>query len=267
MLLAETLDLRDAGTSRHSLTVGGFARDIAKALGLPSERVERIRAAGVLHDLGKLGIADAILHKPGPLDEDEWREMKRHPEIGARILDHSGLADIASWVRAHHERIDGRGYPLGLAGAEIPLEARILAVADAYEAMTADRPYRDGMPAAEADAELRRSAGSQFDELIVDAFLGRAAERLRPIAGYSLAGIIARTTVPPPGAPWTVSSPPSAPTRSARPWSPDPSVDSAPPMPSSRTSTSRYPRSSSTVTQACSACACFAMLASDSEMT
>ncbi len=180
MLLAETLDLRDAGTSRHSLTVGGFARDIAKALGLPSERVERIRAAGVLHDLGKLGIADAILHKPGPLDEDEWREMKRHPEIGARILDHSGLADIASWVRAHHERIDGRGYPLGLAGAEIPLEARILAVADAYEAMTADRPYRDGMPAAEADAELRRSAGSQFDELIVDAFLGRAADRLRP---------------------------------------------------------------------------------------
>ncbi len=171
MLLAETLDLRDAGTAQHSRTVGAYARHIALALGLSPERVERIHAAGVLHDLGKLGIADAILHKPGALDDAEWKEIQRHPEIGARILEHSGLADIAVWVRAHHERVDGRGYPMGLSAGEIPLEARILAVADAYEAMVADRPYRAGMPAGSAREEIIRCAGTQFDADVVDAFL------------------------------------------------------------------------------------------------
>ena len=144
MLLAEALDLRDPSTGRHSRTVGAYARQIALRLELAPERVERVHAAGVLHDLGKLGIADAILYKPGALTDSEWEEMKRHPEIGARILLHAGLADIAHWVRAHHERIDGRGYPDRLSAEEIPLEARILAVADAYEAMIADRPYRVG---------------------------------------------------------------------------------------------------------------------------
>ena len=171
MLLAETLDLRDAGTARHSRTVGEYARHTANELGLPPDRVERIHAAGVLHDLGKLGIADAILHKPGALDEAEWKEIVRHPEIGARILEHAGMRDIAGWVRAHHERVDGRGYPKGIGGEEIPLEARILAVADAYEAMIADRPYRAGMPAATACAEIIRCAGTQFDPAVVDAFL------------------------------------------------------------------------------------------------
>jgi diguanylate cyclase (GGDEF)-like protein len=171
MLLAETLDLRDSGTARHSRTVGALARRIAEELGLAPERVERIHAAGVLHDLGKLGIADAILHKPGKLDEAEWNEIQRHAEIGARILDHAGLDDIAGWVRAHHERIDGRGYPNEIAGEQIPLEARILAVADAYEAMIADRPYRAGMPAAAAREELVRCAGTQFDVAVVEAFL------------------------------------------------------------------------------------------------
>ena len=126
----------------------------------------------MLHDLGKLGIADAILHKAGSLTDAEWEEMTRHPEIGARILEHAGLRDIAAWVLAHHERLDGRGYPSGLAADEIPLEARILAVADAYEAMIADRPYRRGMPAEEARAELERCAGTQFDPTVVEAFLG-----------------------------------------------------------------------------------------------
>jgi diguanylate cyclase (GGDEF)-like protein len=171
MLLAETLDLRDSGTAKHSRTVGTYARDTATALGLTPDRVERIHAAGVLHDLGKLGIADAILHKPGKLDDSEWKEIQRHPEIGARILEHAGLDDIAGWVRAHHERMDGRGYPKALAGAGIPLEARILAVADAYEAMVADRPYRAGIAPADARAELIRCAGSQFDPAVVGAFL------------------------------------------------------------------------------------------------
>jgi diguanylate cyclase (GGDEF)-like protein len=171
MLLAETLDLRDAGTAQHSRTVGSFARQTAATLGLAPERVERLHAAGVLHDLGKLGIADAILHKPAALDDAEWREMRRHPEIGARILEHAGLHDIAGWVRAHHERMDGRGYPDGVQAADLPLEARILAVADAYEAMVADRPYRRGLEPAAARAELVRGAGTQFDAEVVDAFL------------------------------------------------------------------------------------------------
>ena len=118
-----------------------------------------------------LGISPAILRKPGGLDDVEWKEIQRHPDIGARILKHAGLSDIADWVLAHHERIDGRGYPNRTAGDEIPLEARILAVADAYEAMVADRPYRAGVPAAAARQELIRCAGSQFDAAVVGAFL------------------------------------------------------------------------------------------------
>jgi HD-GYP domain-containing protein (c-di-GMP phosphodiesterase class II) len=125
----------------------------------------------VLHDIGKLGVADAVLKKPGPLTDDEWAEMRRHPELGARILDHANLRDISAWVLAHHERIDGRGYPHGLAGGEIPLEARILAVADAYEAMTADRAYRAALGHEAAQEELRDGAGTQFDPTVVEAFV------------------------------------------------------------------------------------------------
>jgi diguanylate cyclase (GGDEF)-like protein/putative nucleotidyltransferase with HDIG domain len=171
ILLAETLDLRDVGTAQHSKTVGAYAEHTARELRLPPDRVERIRVAGVLHDIGKLGIADAILQKPGKLSDAEWAEMRRHPELGARILDHANLRDIARWVRGHHERVDGGGYPDGLAGGAIALESRILAVADAYEAMTADRPYRRALDAATARAELERCAGSQFDADVVAAFL------------------------------------------------------------------------------------------------
>jgi HD-GYP domain-containing protein (c-di-GMP phosphodiesterase class II) len=175
LLLAEALDMRDPSTAQHSHTVGRYSRDIALALGLGPERVERIHAAGVLHDLGKLGIGDEILRKEGPLTEEEWEQMRRHPSIGAQILEHAGMADIAHWVGAHHERLDGKGYPFGLSGPEIPLEARILAVADAYEAMIADRPYRAGMPDADARAELMRCAGTQFDREVVGAFLATSA--------------------------------------------------------------------------------------------
>ncbi len=171
MLLAETLDLRDVSTARHSQTVGRYAEGIARALGLPEDRVQRIRAAGVLHDIGKLGVADAVLKKPGALTDEEWAEMRRHPELGARILDHANLRDISGWVLAHHERIDGRGYPHGLAGEAIPLEARILAVADAYEAMTADRPYRVSLGHDAAREELLDGSGAQFDPVVVEAFL------------------------------------------------------------------------------------------------
>lgn len=175
ILLAETLDLRDPHTARHSQTVGRHAEQIAVALGWPEARVDRVRIAGVLHDIGKLGLPDATLHKPEALDPREWDEIRRHPEMGARILDHANLRDVAAWVLCHHERIDGGGYPRGLAGEQIPLEARILSVADAYEAMTADRPYRPALPAAEAVQELIHQRGRQFDADVVDAFIALLA--------------------------------------------------------------------------------------------
>jgi diguanylate cyclase (GGDEF)-like protein/putative nucleotidyltransferase with HDIG domain len=170
MLLAETLDMRDVATARHSETVGRYAEQIAQELGLEPVQVERVRVAGVLHDIGKLGISDAVLLKPGSLERHEWAEIMRHPELGARILEHANLRDVASWVLSHHERLDGSGYPRALAGSAIPLEGRILAVADAYEAMTADRPYRRALTPDEARAELRRGAGTQFDPDVVAAF-------------------------------------------------------------------------------------------------
>ena len=140
--LAEALDLRDSGTARHSQTVGRYCQLMARALDLPAEHVERVRLAGVLHDIGKIAVPDSILRKPGELSEDEYAQMRKHPEIGARILGGSDLADIRDWILAHHERPDGKGYPHGLTDGQIPLEAKILAVGDAYEAMTSDRVYR-----------------------------------------------------------------------------------------------------------------------------
>jgi diguanylate cyclase (GGDEF)-like protein len=184
MLLAETLDMRDGATARHARTVGELARMSALALGLAPERVQRIYAAGVLHDLGKLGVPDAILRKPGPLDEGEWHQIRRHPEIGGRILELAGMHDIAAWVRSHHERFDGDGYPSGLRGSEIPLEARILAVADAYEAMIAERPYQPRLDPHDAREELLRATGTQFDPEVVNAFL-RAACNPQPALAHA----------------------------------------------------------------------------------
>lgn len=171
ILLAETLDLRDPATAQHSKTVGSLAQATAARLGFSPQEVERVRIAGLVHDLGKIGISDAVLLKPGRLTEDEFAEIERHPEIGARILEHANLPEIAAWVLDHHERIDGHGYPRGLAGEEIPIESRILAVADSYEAMIAERPYREGLGFDEAIAELERCAGTQFDRQVVQALL------------------------------------------------------------------------------------------------
>jgi diguanylate cyclase (GGDEF)-like protein/putative nucleotidyltransferase with HDIG domain len=169
--LAEALDIRDTGTGQHSHTVGRYSELMARELGFDEERVERVRLAGVLHDIGKIGISDRVLSKPGPLDADEWQEMRTHPEIGARLLSRAEFEDIRAWILAHHERPDGLGYPHKLGGDEIPLEARILAVADAYEAMTADRCYRPALGESAARAELEGGAGTQFDARVVSAFL------------------------------------------------------------------------------------------------
>lgn len=169
--LAEALDLRDTGTATHSQTVARYAAKMAAELGLDDRDVERVRVAGLLHDIGKIGVPDAILNKPGKLTDDEYSEMQRHPEIGARILGSDVLDDVRHWVLAHHERPDGQGYPYGLSGEQVPLPARILAVADAYEAMTADRVYRKALGPDIARAELERCRGTQFDPEVVDAFL------------------------------------------------------------------------------------------------
>ncbi len=169
--LAEALDMRDTGTARHSQTVGRYCELMAQELDLSRDRVERVRVAGVLHDIGKIGVTDSILRKPGPLTDEEYTAMKKHPEIGARILGGSGLNDIRGWILAHHERPDGRGYPSRLGDDEIPLEAKILAVADAYEAMTSDRVYRRSIGEAAARQQLESCSGSQFDPKVVEAFL------------------------------------------------------------------------------------------------
>ena len=167
--LAEAADLRFSGSARHSETVGRYAEMMARELGLAESRVKRVKLGGVLHDIGKVGVADAILRKPGKLDADEWLAIKRHPELGSQILENPALTDVRRWVGAHHERIDGQGYPRGIDGAHIPLEARILAVADAFEAMTADRSYRLSIGTRAAREELERGSGTQFDARVVQA--------------------------------------------------------------------------------------------------
>jgi putative nucleotidyltransferase with HDIG domain len=187
--LAEALDLRDTGTADHSRTVGRYCALIATELGLPPDHVKRVEIAGILHDIGKIGLPDAILQKPGPLGKMELAEIRTHPEIGAQILSGRGLEDLRDWILAHHERPDGAGYPRGLADGHIPLEAKILAVADAYEAMTADRVYRDGVDERSARAELLRCAGEQFDSRVVAAFLSvlNAADATGSVPGASVA--------------------------------------------------------------------------------
>ena len=169
--LTEQLDIRDAGTVNHSRTVGRYSALIAEQLGLPADRVERIQIAGRLHDIGKIGVPNAVLQKPGPLGTREMAQVRTHPEIGAEVLAGQGLEDLRSWVIAHHERPDGRGYPAQLEDDEIPLEAKIIAVADAFEAMTSDRVYRPGIGTKAARVELLRCAGTQFDSRVIAAFL------------------------------------------------------------------------------------------------
>ncbi|HXV33506.1 MAG TPA: diguanylate cyclase [Gaiellaceae bacterium] len=168
--LAHAVDARDAYTGSHSYMVGELAARVARRMGLDSESIELTRLAGSLHDLGKLAIPEEILRKPGPLNEAERLVLERHPQIGYRMLDSLGVEPVATWVLHHHERWDGRGYPEQKAGDAIPLGARILFVADAYDAMTTDRVYRGRLSHDRAMAELERCAGTQFDPDVVAAF-------------------------------------------------------------------------------------------------
>jgi putative nucleotidyltransferase with HDIG domain len=167
--LVSTIDAEPLHTRDHSENVAAYAVALGQELGLSEERVVKLRRAAFFHDIGKLAVPRTTLAKPGALDDAEWAEIRIHPEVGSTMLVHAGLPDEAKWVGQHHERVDGGGYPNGCKGDEIDLEARIIFVADAFEAMTSDRPYRTGMEVDDALAELRECSGSQFDGEVVDA--------------------------------------------------------------------------------------------------
>ena len=181
--LVTTLDARDRYTAGHSAAVAIYSRDIAARMGLSEADQQRIHLAGLVHDIGKIGLPPGVLEKEGPLTLDERRVMQTHSEIGERILAKvEDYSDIALIVRHHHERVDGNGYPDGLTEDEMPLLARIIAVADAYNAMTSDRPYREAMPSRVARMRLAQAVGSQFDTSVVAAFeavLATADEQYR----------------------------------------------------------------------------------------
>jgi putative nucleotidyltransferase with HDIG domain len=169
--LIATLDARDEYTAGHSAAVAIYSRDIAERMGLPQEVQEQAYLCGLVHDIGKIGLPPGLLEKPGALTLEERRQMQEHSAIGERILAHvDQYSEIATIVRHHHERIDGQGYPDGRTGESIPLVSRIIAVADAYNAMTSDRPYRDAMPSRVARLRLAQAVDTQFDTAAVAAF-------------------------------------------------------------------------------------------------
>jgi len=170
--LAEALDAKDKYTNGHSKRVTEVAVTLAREMGLPEADLERIRLAGFVHDIGKIGVAEDLLHKCGKLTDEEFDRIKEHPEIGEKILRpiiHD--PEVIAIVRHHHERFSGGGYPEGLAGEDIPLGSRLLAVADAYDAMTSTRPYRRAMSPEEARSQIMANRGKQFDPEIVDLFI------------------------------------------------------------------------------------------------
>lgn len=169
--LVATLDARDRYTAGHSTAVAIYARDIAERMGLRAAERDLVYLCGLVHDIGKIGLPAGLLEKEGPLSLEERRHMQLHSEIGEQILRKvDDYAEIATIVRHHHERVDGLGYPDGLGGNAIPVLARIIAVADAYNAMTSDRPYRDALPSRVARLRLAQAVGSQFDTSVVAAF-------------------------------------------------------------------------------------------------
>jgi putative nucleotidyltransferase with HDIG domain len=176
--LIRTLDMRDPRAARHAAAVAAFSRDIAQTVGLPARDCELAHTAGLLHDIGRFGLSDRVMEKGRTLTEQDWQAIRKHPEIGADMLRDLGVyGPVAEIVRAHHERIDGRGYPDGLSAEEIPELAKIVAVAEVYDTLTADDTYRTPVSSFEALTELRRVAGSQLDKRYVEALATLLAGR------------------------------------------------------------------------------------------
>ncbi|MBW7905326.1 MAG: HD-GYP domain-containing protein [Phycisphaerae bacterium] len=170
--LVAALDAREHDTGRRSERVCAYAVRIGRGLGLGAAALRSLALGALLHDVGKIGVPDAILLKPDKLSDEEWRRMREHPELGARILNSAPfLHDAVQVVRFHHERFDRKGYPCGLAGNQIPLAARIFAVADVYDALTTKRPYRESLSRAEALRQIEGGSGTQFDPEVVASFV------------------------------------------------------------------------------------------------
>ena len=186
--LVSAIDAKDPYTCGHSARVALIARRIAEEMGLSEEECDQVYMAGLLHDVGKIGVADRVLLKPGRLTDEEFNEIKKHPSVGYRILRHlKKLSFALPGVLYHHERIDGRGYPEGLKGRDIPLIARIIAVADSFDAMASNRPYRQGMNLTKIYGILREGAGTQWDPMVVDAFF-RALDDILALWSENLQG-------------------------------------------------------------------------------
>ena len=174
--LAGAIDAKDPYTKDHSTCVAKYSAALARAINLPEEEIDRIRLGALLHDVGKIGIPERVLQKEGPLSDEEWVIMKQHPTIGAEkvLMPNTSLRDLIPIVKYHHERIDGKGYPEGLSNGDIPLAAKIVAIADTYHALTSDRPYRKGMSIEKAVSILEEGAGSQWDADLVRTFISIA---------------------------------------------------------------------------------------------
>jgi diguanylate cyclase (GGDEF)-like protein len=185
--LAATVDAKDSYTYGHSRKVSEYAVRMAELMDMPADRINTIRAAGLLHDIGKIGVPDSVLNKRSVLSEEEWKPIRLHPELGVEILKHViDLINCLPAINYHHEHYDGSGYPGGIKGDNIPIEARILAIADAYDAMTSPRPYREQLSGKDALAEIRRCAGTQFDPELADIFCSMMDSQLSALDNHSM---------------------------------------------------------------------------------
>ncbi len=192
--------MRDPGLADHGMRTAHVAAAVAIELGLTPDEADRVYLGAMLHDIGKLGIPEAVLWKPTGLDSTEWREIRSHPEEGHRLIADIVAREVAACVLYHHERVDAEGYPFGVGLRTLPIAVRIVQVADAYDAMTSDRPYEGPLPVATAIAELRRCAGSQFDAEVVSAL----ARLLATGAGEAGMLVLAPTADPLPADPFAV---------------------------------------------------------------
>jgi HD-GYP domain-containing protein (c-di-GMP phosphodiesterase class II) len=190
----QLLDLKDLNTGVHSTRLAEWGMRVGQELGLEEPELQNLEVAALLHDIGKVGIPDSILRKPGKLDPEEYALMKRHPEYGWAVLRMlPGFERAALDVLHHHESVDGRGYPAGLKGSEIPVVSRIVCVIDAFDAMVSSRPYRKGLPYEEAVRRLKEASGTQFDSVVVQSFLSFAEAEMSPVfaaAGTSVSSAL-----------------------------------------------------------------------------
>jgi HD-GYP domain-containing protein (c-di-GMP phosphodiesterase class II) len=190
--LNQMLDLKDLNTGVHSTRLAEWAVRIGRELGLDEGRLQDIEVAALLHDAGKVGVPDAILHKPGPLEDAEWRVMKMHPQFSWAVLRLvPGLERASLFALHHHEKYDGSGYPAGLRGEEIPIGARIVSVIDAFDAMVAIRPYKEGLPCDEALRRLVTDSGTHFDPRVVEHFVSIARAEMSDV--FAATGVSAST--------------------------------------------------------------------------